>query len=166
MTMNGKQFLENFLGNTSLSEEQTIALINAVRDVNLKLVKVLLADGADANKFVWQIIIGVMSPLTAAIKLLHPNSHYPSDNMMEIFDVLLDSVADVNKPCPRTYRTPIMYAAAVRNVRCVKKLINKGAALHTADKFGDTVWTLAAKSGSVDLLKCLIEDHGIDKNCN
>ena len=164
MTMNGKQFLENYWGNTSVSEKQTVALINAVRDVNLKLVKAVLADGADANKFVWQIIIGVMSPLTAAIKLLHPNSHYPPDIVMEIFDVLLDSVADVNKLCPHFQRTPIMYAATVGNVRCVEKLIHKGAALHTADKFGDTVWTLAARTGSVDLLKCLIEDHGIDKN--
>ena len=57
-----------------------------------------------------------------------------------------------------------MYAAALGNVKCVKKLISKGAALHTADKFGDASWTFAANAGSVDVLKYLIEDHGIDKH--
>ena len=57
-----------------------------------------------------------------------------------------------------------MYAVEVGNLRCVQKLIHKGAALHTADDAGCTVWSLAARAGSVDVLKCLIEDHCIDKN--
>ena len=164
-----------FMSSTSVPDEQLIALINAVRDVNLKSVKSLLACGADANKFadpheskytpaVTDMVGEVVSPLIVAIKLLHPKSQCPSDIMMEIFDVLVDSLADVNNSCRWYQRTPIMYAAQVGNIRCVEKLIHKGAALHTADKFDDTVWTLAAKAGNVDMLKYLIEDHNIDKN--
>ena len=159
----------------SLSDARLIALIDAVHDVNLKSVKALLACGADANKCikphgvkylpaVTDMAGEELSPLIVAIKLLHPKSQCSSDIMMEIFNVLMNSVADVNKLCPLSQRTPIMYAATVGNIRCVEKLISKGAALHTADKFGDTVWTLAARTGNVDVLKCLIEDHGIDKN--
>ena len=81
-----------------------------------------------------------------------------------IFDVLLDSVANVNKPCFYHNRTPIMYAAQVGNVRCVEKLIHKRADLYIADDAGDNVWTTAAREGNMDVLKCLIEDNGIDKN--
>ena len=173
-------------GDNSVSDEQTNALIDAVHDANLKQVEALLADGADANTCVNRpgssIIPAVaiihteeLSPLIAAIELLHPTTPhdtpachpttpYPSDMMMEIFDVLLNSVDDVNIPCPGTHRTPVMHAAAAGNVRCVEQLIYKGAALHTTDKFGEMVWTLAAKKGRLDVLRCLIEDHGIDKN--
>ena len=163
------------MSDTSLYRDQLFALLYAVNNGDLKWVKALLEDGADANTFFELYVFRYMpvdtdpvkeegSPLSAAIKSVYSKSQCSSDIMPKIFDVLLDSMADVNKPCPRTYRTPIMYAVALGNIRCVEKLISKGAALHTADKFGDTVWTLAAKSGSVHLLKCLIEDHGIDKN--
>ena len=110
------------------------------------------------------VVIEEVSPLIDAIMLLHPNSHYPSDIMIEIFDVLLDSVADVNKPGFYHNRTPIMYAAQVGNVRCVEKLIHKRADLYIADEAGDNVWTIAAREENMDVLKCLIEDNDIDKN--
>ena len=151
------------------------ALMYAVQNANLKCVEILIAIRADANIFqntcgsqyiliVTDMITDKVNPLIHSINLLHPNSHCPSSIMLDIFDVLVDSVTDVNQPCHRFQRTPIMYAAAVGNVRCVEKLIEKGATLNTADVAGRTVWTLAARAGSVDLLKCLIEDHGIDKN--
>ena len=151
------------------------ALMYAVNNANIKCVKTLIANGADANTFAiprrFQYIPAVtdmvneeVSPLIDAILLLHPNSQYPSDIMMEIFDALLDSVADVNKPCFYHNRTPIMYAAQVGNVKCVEKLIHKRADLYIADDAGDNVWTIAAREGNMDVLKCLIENHGIDKN--
>ena len=151
------------------------ALMYAVQNANLKCVEILIASRADANIFqntcgslyisiVTDMITDKVSPLIHSINLLHPNSHCPSSIMLDIFDVLVDSVTDVNKPCHRFQRTPIMYAAAVGNVRCVEKLMEKGATLNTADVAGRTVWTLAARAGSVDVLKCLIEVHGIDKN--
>ena len=150
------------------------ALMYAVQNANLKCVEILIGNGADANIFAStcgrqyiptaDMVTDVVSPLIDSINLLHPNSHCPSSIMLDIFDVLVDSVTDVNKPCRRYHRTPIMYATAVGNVRCVKKLIEKGATLNTADDAGHTVWTLAARAGSVDLLKFLIEDHGVAKN--
>ena len=151
------------------------ALMYAVNNANIKCVKTLIANEADANLFViprrfqcmpeiTDMVNEEVSPLIDAIMLLHPNSHYPSDIMMEIFDVLLDSVADVNKPCFYHNRTPIMYAAQMGNARCVEKLIHKRADLYIADDAGDNVWTIAAREGNMDVLKCLIENHGIDKN--
>ena len=83
---------------------------------------------------------------------------------MDILDFLLASGADVNKSCHRHNRTPIMYAAAVGNINCFEKLIQKGAQVNGTDNTGHTVGTLAARTGSVDVLKCLIEDNGFDKN--
>ena len=104
MTMNTFRF-------NSQSDARLIALIDAVHDVNLKLVKALLANRAVANKFikpdgvkylpaVTDMAGEELSPLIVAIKLLHPKSQCSSDIMMEIFDGLVNSVADVNKLCP------------------------------------------------------------------
>ena len=58
-----------------------------------------------------------------------------------------------------------MYAADVGDANCVEKLIQKGAQIiNISDIAGHTVWALAAYAGSVDVLKFLIEDNGIDKN--
>ena len=131
------------------------ALMYAVRHANIKCVESLIAYGADVNVS--------MGSLNHSIKLLHPKFPLSYNTMMDIFDLLLDSGADVNKPCPLS-RTPIMYAASVGNVNCVKKLILKGAQFNHTDREGHTVWTLAARAGSVDVLKRLIEDNDIDKN--
>ena len=85
---------------------------------------------------------------------------------MEIFDLLLENGADVNKHCDLYHQTPVMYAAATGIVSCVEKLVQKGAQLLKATGVfsGDWVWVSAACSGSVDMLRYLIEDHGIDKD--
>ena len=146
------------------------ALMYAVSNENIKCVKCLIANGSDVNlindkpnvRHMRHMTTEVMSPLIDSIKLMHPNSLHSYNTMMGIFDVLLDSGADVNKPC--FGRTPIMYATAVGDVNCVEKLIQRGAQVNYTDKTGQTAWTLAARAGSVDVLKCLIEDNGIDKN--
>ena len=145
------------------------ALMHAVRNANIKCVNSLIAIGADVNLIndnpnVRDMITKLTGPLIDSINLLHPNSRHPYNTMMGIFDVLLESRADVNKPCVLQNRTPIMYAAALGNVYCVEKLIQNGAQVNYTDSAGHTVWTLAARAGSVDVLKCLIEDNGIDKN--
>ena len=152
-------------------DHEHTALMYAVQSASLKCVETLIANGADANIFpnpyLFQYkptVLDVVSPLVDSINLLHPKSHCSSNIMMKIFDVLVESVADVNIPCHRYQRTPIMYAAAVGNVRCVQKLIHKGAALYTVDQVGHTVWTLALKAGGVEVLKYLIENHHIEKN--
>ena len=143
------------------------ALMYAVQCSNANCVKTLLAHGANVNILGKQYELQsnrMVSPLIDAINLLRPESSHSSDTMMDILDVLLNGGADVNQPCYHYLRTPVMYAARVGNVKCVEKLIDKGAQLNSTDKFGHTVWTLAAYTGNVNVLKCLLEDNGIDKN--
>ena len=152
-------------------DDECTALMYAVRNANINCVNSLIAIGAYVNlindkPYVRHMTTEVTGPLIDSIKLLNPKSTctYLYNTMMGIFDVLLKSGADVKKPCIYRNRTPIMYAAAVGNVNCVEKLIQQGAQVNYTDKIGHTVGTLAARTGSVDVLKCLIEDNGIDKN--
>ena len=151
------------------------ALMRAVRNANVKCVESLIANGADVNlmsnnlDLPWvpnlsEIMTDSVSPLIHSINMLHPVSHCSHDTVMEIFDILLESGADVNQPCFYQRRTPVMYAAVVGNVNCVKKLIQKGAEVDCADKDGNLLCTLAARTGNVEMLKCLFEDNNMDKN--
>ena len=153
--------------------KECTALIYAVQNVNIKCVKTLIANGVDVNlircgcsypHFFSGEITESLGPLIDSINLLHPNSLHEVNTMMDIFDLLLDGGADVNKPCRHHQRTPIMYATDIGNVKCVEKLIQKGARLNTADPTGRTIWMVAAQTGNVDMLKCLLEDNGIDKD--
>ena len=143
------------------------ALMCAVQNANIKCVEILIANGADVNiiknneifpynptHMITKLIPYPVSPLIDSINLLQPNSPHSRDTMMGIVDLLLDSGADVD----------CFSAAAVGNVSCVKKLIQKGLQVNYTNKAGHTLWTVAAKAGRVDLLKYLFEDKGIDKN--
>ena len=84
---------------------------------------------------------------------------------IEIFDLLLNSGADVNKPTFRLGRyvmSPLSCAVASRNNYCVQKLIEKGSPLDIISD-GRSVWTAIAELGNIELLKCLF-NHGIDKD--
>ena len=165
------------LGPTSLDTKdnyERTALMCAVHNANIKCVEYLIANGADVNvigkKYYHDNLFGltgalniVVNPLISSISMMASTSHC-SDVTMGIFDLLLKSGANVNRSCNLNKRTPVMYAAEFGNVNCVKKLIEKGAELNYTDSSGHTVSTLAARTGSVDVLKCLIEDNGMDKN--
>ena len=149
------------------------ALIYAVQNANIECVKTLIANEADVNfircgdsypHIFSGDITDSLGPLIDSIRLLHPDSSHSSNTMLDILDFLLDSGADVNKPCHNHQRTPAMYAADIGNVNCLEKLIQKGARLNSVDKTGRTVWMVAAQTGNVDMLKCLLEDNGVDKN--
>ena len=154
----------------AIDDNKCTALIYAVRNANIKCVEILIANRADVNVILRHkpdftyMTPGVEGPLITSMKLWHLFSPYPYGTMMGIFDLLLDSGADVNKPCYYHNRTPIMYAVALENIYCFKKLIEKGAQVNSTDRAGQTLWALAAGVGSVDVLKCLLEDHGVDKN--
>ena len=153
---------------------QHTALMYAVENANIKCVRSLIAEGADVNLNVderyrrnsdYVRLTDSIGPLIDSIQLLQP--HTSSYNTrMEIFDLLLENGADVNKPCGLYGQTPLMYAAATGIVSCFEKLIQKGAQLHKGTRMrpGHCVWVLAACSGSVDMLRCLLEDYGIDKD--
>ena len=159
--------------NASDNVERT-ALMCAVHNANIKCVKTLIANGSAVNGFDKKYVFVnlyeltgalkiVVNPLINSISMLVSTSHC-SDVTMGIFEILLKSGAKVNTPCNLNKRTPVMYAAEFGNVNCVKKLIEKGAQLNYTDSSGRTACTLAARTGSVDVLKCLIEDNGMDKN--
>ena len=137
-------------------------LICAVQRTNFKCVEKLIAHGADVK---CQGFMGVsVDPLIDSIANFHYNSNGSYEVMMDIFDVLLNSGVDVNRTCNLNWRTPIMHAAEMGITKCIQRLIQKGARLDSVDKFGHTVWTLAALKGGVEVLKLLLEDGGIDKN--
>ena len=151
------------------------ALMYAVQNANVKCVEKLLANEANVNlislvyqcKFQYKIakyFRDCMNPLIDSIKLLHPKSLCSSNIMLEIFDLLLANGADVNTRCHKYNRTPLMHAATVNNVYCVKKLIDKGADIFSTDENGQTALMLAAETGSLNVLKYLIEDVHLDKN--
>ena len=152
----------------SKDDEECTALIYAVQNANIKCVDSLIANGADVN-FIrctnsYSLsssgeITESLGPLIDSINLLHPKSPHPSNVIMDIFDLLLDNGADVNKPCIYHKRTPIMYAAAINNVKCVEKLIQKGAQVNYRNNSGNTLWLSAAKAGRVDMPKYLLEDN-------
>ena len=140
------------------------ALMYAVSNANIKCVKSLIANRANVNLMNDQLTADDNGALIDSIRLLDPYYCHSYNTMMGIFDLLLNCGADVNKPCFHNNRTPIMYAADLGNVKCVEKLIQNGARVNYTNREGHTVWTLAARAGSVDVLKCLLEKYGTDKN--
>ena len=160
--------------------DDTTALFYAVRNANINCVRTLIAYGADVNidgpqRHGRGIMINIegpcrhgranmWSPIFEAIFGLHSYSEHPSSIMKDIFDLLVDNGADINKynDCDMSY-VPIYYAIYVRNVECVIKLIKKGAKLSDPEYNRNVVWSEAASLGSVKLIKCML-NHGIDKN--
>ena len=156
--------------------DELTALTYAVRNANVKCLEILIANGGEVNPIdstITQrctcqqherIITREVNPLVDSMAFLFSDNS--CDTMMDIFDLLLDNGANLNNRYFSTRRTPIMFAASFGIVRCVKKLIDRGAQLDLTDISGRTVWSLAlaAESGSVDMLKYLLEDNRIDKN--
>ena len=156
----------------SVSYEGSTALLYAVNNANLKCVKSLIANGAKVNfegssclECTKQNSMRTLNLITAANKLLQHDSIYPSGIMSDIFDLLLDSGFDVNKPCRILHckRTPIICALTIGNVQCAKKMIEHGARLDLIIN-GHPLWAWIAFMGNVDLLKCMLDHGGIYKN--
>ena len=158
-------------------ESNCTALMCAVINANIKCVEILIKNGSAVNvngNILEEITVvnqsrvrtgrNMVTPLIDSM-VMQQSIYHCSNVLMEIFDLLLESGGDVNQPCWQYHRTPLMYAADLGNVTCVKKLIKKGAQLnYNTDCYGRNVCTLAAKNGNVDVLKCLIEDNDMDKN--
>ena len=115
------------------------ALMCAVERANIKCVKELIANGADVNlmsnplgdvppsdRCKYKPLFAkkstkMVSPLIDSINLMSPESVCSSNIWKDMFDLLLDSGVDINQPCSEYKWTPLMYAAIVDNVYCVKK---------------------------------------------
>ena len=146
--------------------DKRTAVKHAVRHANINCLKSLITNGADVN-------IGndryrgreTSKQWTAIMVAIENIIETKSAINVDIFDVLLDGGADVNKPTFRLGRyvmSPLSCAVASRNNYCVQKLIEKGSPL---DIISDdrSVWTAIAELGNIELLKCLF-NHGIDKD--
>ena len=144
------------------------SLFYAVQNANINCVRTLIAYGVDVNVAGprWCSITHIIfpRPIVMAIQRLQPDSKQSSSIMTDIFDLLLDNGAHIHKSSTwgESYM-PIYYAIDVRNVECVIKLIKKGANLNPCDYDIYDFWGRAARLGSVELVKCLL-NHGIDKD--
>ena len=157
--------------------DELTAFTYAVRNANINCLEILIANGGDVNPIDSiikrqckceqheHIITRQVNPLMDTMSLIYCG--YSCNTMMDIFDLLLDNGANLNSHYYATHRTPVMVAASLGIVHCVKNLIDRGAQLDLTDTSGRTVWSLAlaAESRSVDMLKYLLEDNHIDKNC-
>ena len=161
----GRRFL-----NTKDSIECT-PLMYAVRLGNIKCVRSLIAHGADVNLGNQKLKdesftaasansymeMRLVNPLIESIMLLHPDSssNLSSVNMIDIFDLLLESGADIDTPgCDN--RTPLMYAAAVGSTYCFNKLIEKGARHDRADDCDRSVMYWAVVGGNISTIRYLL----------
>ena len=146
--------------------DKRTAVIHAVRHANINCLKSLITNGADVNIGNDKYRGGETSKQWTAIMVTIENIiENKSAINVDIFDVLLDGGADVNKPTIKFnnyFMSPLSYAAVYRNVYCVQKLIENGARLDIIANSGN-VWALIAEIGNVELLKCLF-NQGIDKN--
>ena len=122
------------------------ALMYAVENANINCLKSLITHGAevitDSHK---------RDLIFLAIEELHDHSKQSAIIMTEIFDLLLDNGADINKA--------LSHAISLGRVECIKKLIVKGANIEYDDGY---VWRLTVGYG-VDMLNCFL-NCGIDKD--
>ena len=155
----------------SMDDQNVTALLYAVEQTNSNCVRSLITNGADVNKVVKRRpLFGPLhrscTPFRLALDMLLHNSTKSPIVMTEVFDLLVESGADVNLVSDSRYQaSPIRAAICARNVDCVVKMIKNGAKMNGTDPDNFTpVWVHAATMGSVEIVKCLLE-HGIDKDC-
>ena len=123
------------------------ALEYAVINANINCLRTLIVHGTDVN-----LGNDRKQPISLAMHELRDSSKHSPIIMTEIFDMLLDNGADVDKA--------MRFALSQRKVDCMKKLIMKDANLDYDDGY---IWRMTARLGYIDLLKCLL-DRGIDKD--
>ena len=139
------------------------AVMYAVHSGNVECLKCLIAYNADLNIGCnrWNFIYN--TPLIDSIHLQYATFPCPPGAMKSIFDLLLVSGADINKPC-NIGLSPIKHAVDYTSVYCAEKLSQMGAQFDLTKDDGQYLWFFAASHGSVDIHKYLIE-IGFDKQC-
>jgi ankyrin repeat protein len=135
-----------FDGSVAFRETQT-ALLAAIYQNNIRLVKLLIRSGANANDhFRFNVD---RTPLQLAVE----------EGRMEIIDLLLEHNADVNAPPHKKYGATALQFAAIRGyVGIAKLLLEKGADVNAlpAKIAGRTALEGAAEHGRIDMLQLLL----------
>ena len=140
------------------------AVMHAVHAGNIKCLQCLITHQADLDMGCDRWHSFYSTPLIDSIQLQYSNTpHIDRDVMRNIFDLLLSSGADINKPC-NLGLSPIKHAVDNRSRYCTEKLIQMGARLDPTKDDGKPLWSLAVCSGNVVIHKYLI-DTGFDRNC-
>ena len=129
------------------------ALLYAVKNKNINCVRSLIVNGADLH------VPNTQSIFIEVINLLYICFDVSQSIVIDVFQLLLDS-----SEATKYLSESIDFAINTRNVKCVIKLFKKTFHFNTSHKESCYDWATAARMGSVDLLKCLL-DHGIDKDC-
>ena len=148
---------------------QCTAMMSAVQNANLNCVRSLITHGADMNlgvePFQYPIDHDTPScPLVDSIFRLSRTSSHSTGVMKDIFDLLLKSGVDITITCNSGRiigQTPAMYAAALDNLYCVKKLLKKRFLVKKVEYI--RYLHIAAMSGGIDVMKYL-KDKGTDMN--
>ena len=149
----------------SLDSYYCTAMIYAVCNANINCLKCLITNGADVNVGDGRASrLGAIkwTPIMKAIWMMQRDSEYSSVIMLDILDLLLDTAVDQNKTHFQSCTIFILFAVLVRNVDCIKKLINKGASLDNIANTNQYVWTRVAAFGNIEVLECML--NRIDKD--
>ena len=144
------------------------ALLYAVRLANINCLKCLITNGADVNAGHdrYRMAYFVSKPYTPIMVAIENMGRNGSAINVDIFDLLLDNGADVNKTTFKHnngFMSPLVYAVGFGNVYCIQRLIEKGACFNIIG-YGGKAWAMIARLGNIELLKCLF-NYGIDKDC-
>jgi ankyrin repeat protein len=121
----------------------------AVRHDRVDACKLLLSFGADFD---------YVDPSYGSILCL-----VIASSNIELINDLLERGAKVNAPPGEI--TPLMIAALTGNPEIVKIFLEKGAEIHAVTTWGDTALSEACRSGSLDVVKLLL-NNGADPNGN
>jgi len=116
----------------------------AINERNIEIVKLLLENGADANKKDKDGDI----PITCAI----------NKRDIEIVKLLLENGADANKEVKKG-NTPLIYAVRKGDIEILKYLIKNGADVNATNKYGVSILFIALKEGEPSLIDLILSKN-------
>ncbi len=141
--------------NKSKVENNSLALVQAVRSNSIDEVKRLINNGTDVNGMV-KLGDVTLTPLTMA----------SINGFTDVAKLLIDSGAYVNLRIPYSVNVDLAaldYAAMFNSLEIAQLLIEKGANIEAKDAYGSTALMYAARENAIDVAKLLIE-NGADIN--